>query len=115
MPRLDRKLPAVYHKPEAPAKGRIGVYSANHRLLDHTTYSSSRGMNTVMDRYYCSFPAGCYIQVSPYIDGSPEEKQAAKMKLPIVKEPEILTLKRPPAVYDNNKSLYGIDYEETHE
>lgn len=79
--------------------GRMAVYGFSHELWESHLYYTREGMKKIMGRWMRDFPDGFYIQVQPY--SKTQDKKPPKIRLEIVKP-----ITRPPAIYDNNHSLY---------
>lgn len=78
-------------------KGRMGVYSPQHKLIEDRLYYTSAGMKRIMGEWMDDYPAGYYISVRPY-DEDDQPKQRYRLHIPGDVPHKIV---RPPAVYDN--------------
>lgn len=107
------------------SKGRIAVYSPEHKLQEEKLYYSNRGLKNAMTDFFNYYPNGYYIQVRPYLEGDgdreifntfhehpklalpnnesrhakPYTGQKKQYRLDILKKDEKFV--RPPAKYDN--------------
>jgi len=92
-----------------PEKGRVSIYSGSGSLLESSPYYSQRGRLSVMLKWREDYSdeEGAYFQIYPHA----LDKEAPKhLKKKYIREPIEKTVKfvRPPAVYDNKRSLYDI-------
>lgn len=89
-------------------KGRIGVYDNEGKLLDSVVYYTSKKMREKLDQFMEEYSGqeGNYIQVRPYDEKTsrPKKPNLVRVDIPF-KTTEAC---RPPAMYDNLKSIYNI-------
>ncbi len=98
------------------AKGRMAVYSKDHKFIDQYLYYTSSGMSKKMDEWMKEYAGleGSYITVRPYIDGDKEFRKQNTTRLhipyvrPVVKLENGQEFMRPPTVY-NNIPTYKYD------
>lgn len=82
-------------------KGRMAVYSSEHKLIEQRLYYTSGGMRRIMHEWMDDYPAGHYITVRPY-EEQDQPKEVYRLHIPLTGDvPQKIV--RPPAVY-NNKS-----------
>lgn len=86
-----------------PIKGRMAVYTKEHRLKESRIYYSSDGMKKIMSEWFTDYP-GHYIQVQPYVEGDKPPKQRLEIKEDDAPERLRVQTGRPPANYDNLKT-----------
>jgi hypothetical protein len=88
------------------ASGRVSIYDENDRLLDHQLYYSKAGRETIIEAFKIDYKYEArYIQIQPYNEC--KEARVKKRIIKLVVEPK-QPFVRPPAIYDNVKSAYGL-------
>lgn len=88
--------------------GYIKLLNSQEFVIDKKSYDRKSSRQRIIDRWEARYPEseGWMIEICPIVDASKVRKDGTniqKRKLAPIAEPKI---QRPPAVYDNHKSLY---------
>jgi len=100
-------------------EGFVSLFTENEKLIINKKYSNHIELRIIIEGWEKSYGENMtkyIVQIAPLVTDEKELMAKRKpIKTPCVKKiPEKQPEKfvRPKAVYDNNKSLYGIDYGE---
>lgn len=92
-----------------PDKGRISIYTGDGELIESCHYYSLKGRKTIMEKWEDEYGGmeGSYFQIYPHALDKDVPKVVKKSYIRKDLQPTVKLI-RPPAIYDNQKSLYDI-------
>lgn len=86
-------------------EGVIKIMDIEDRIIDCKAYYSKEGRKSIMNLWEMDYPKGTYFLIYPFArhgDFVPKPVKKRSIRVDIMPKP----FSRPPAVYDNSKSLY---------
>lgn len=85
-------------------EGTIKIFDAEDGLIDTKAYYSKEGRKRTMDLWLSDYPQGSYFLIYPFARCPEVPKEIKKKHIRVDIKPKPFS--RPPAIYDNAKSLY---------